>query len=141
MNDISDTKNTVWAARGAIQVSEDSIEKLQAAVIRLTSELMRRNHIAESDIISVIFSQTSDISSANPATALRQIGFSHIPLFCAQEPQYPNSLPYTIRILITYRSTPKHTPHMLYLDGASILRCDLAISKNEDSDSAPTIKA
>lgn len=114
------------AVRGAIQVEQDDKERLGEAVIRLVSAIVSQNDIDEQSIVSILFSQTRDLTSANPASCLRVHGFAETPLFCTQEPEYPNSLPRVVRVLITYnaeRADDRLEP--VYLDGAEKLRPDV----------------
>ncbi|MFP4429822.1 MAG: chorismate mutase [Spirochaetota bacterium] len=126
----------IYALRGAIQLREDSKDAMELAVGRLLGELSAKNRILPHRIIQVVFSQTGDLRNANPATALRKGGFDKAPLFCTQEPVYPDSLPRTVRVLLlcrapfwsrAYWSRPAHC----YLEGAASLRPDLSVSLEE----------
>ena len=61
---------------------------------------MARNELVEDDIISVLFTATADVTSAFPATAIREIGFGAVPLLCAAEIAVPGSMPKCIRVLL-----------------------------------------
>lgn len=115
----------VYALRGAVQLENDSEVQVTEKTKRLVERLLKANNIGEGDIISVHFSQTEDIRSMNPATALRTAGFHDVPLFCSQEPACRGSLPRTIRVLLTYRSSEDKKQNHIYLDGAEVLRPDL----------------
>ena len=80
---------------------------------------------AESDLISIVFSQTRDLNEANPASALREIGYSDVPLFCTQEPEYKGSMPGVIRVLVSFNCAEKRKVIPVYLDGAEALRTDI----------------
>ena len=114
------------AIRGAVQLSANSSAAMTAGVTRLLREVMARNDLEESDLVSVIFSQTEDLDSENPARCARTVGFGEVPLFCTQEPRYPNSLPLVVRVLITAEREEWSGPaRAVYLDGAERLRPDL----------------
>lgn len=113
----------VKAVRGAIRVENDPLA-IQEAVGLLMRELSARNSFLESDIISIVFSQTEDITAANPATALRRSGFAAVPLFCTQEPRYAGSVPGILRVLVTF-NTDRDGVIPAYLNGAERLRSDL----------------
>ena len=98
------------------------------AVLRLMRSLEERYGFRESDVVSVIFSQTRDVVSGNPAAAVRSVGYGKVPLFCTQEPEYAGSLPRVIRALVTF-STDRERTTPVYLDGAEQLRPDLAAGK------------
>jgi len=115
----------VFAVRGASGVESDQDSALCNAVQELLAELCRKNAIAEKDIVSIVFSQTHDLTSANPATCLRKVGYPHVPLFCTQEPEYPDSKPRMLRVLVTYRAGEEHRPVPVYRGRAASLRPDL----------------
>lgn len=116
----------VYAVRGAAGVEHDSAEEVCRAVHSLARELCERNGINEADIVSIVFSQTRDITAANPARCLREIGFARTPLFCTQEPEYPDSLPRILRVLVTFRSAEAREPTPVYQGRAAELRPDMA---------------
>ena len=113
----------VKAVRGAVQV-DNSAESIRNGVRLLMDAIVKRNEIHEGDIVSIVFSQTKDITAANPATALRSGGFAGVPLFCTQEPDYEGSVPGILRVLITF-STERAAVEPVYLNGAERLRSDL----------------
>ena len=113
------------AVRGAIQVGENSQKAIETSAVRLVSEVLRANAIEEREIVSIIFSLTEDLTSANPATAIRRRGFAATPLFCAQEPRIEGGMPRVIRVLVTFESAERQEIIAVYLDGAEALRTDL----------------
>jgi chorismate mutase len=115
----------IRAARGAIQLENDSAEAMTEGVRRLLEQLLERNGITEADIVSIIFSQTGDLTAENPARALRRSGFASTPLFCTAEPEYPDPLPRTLRVLLTFEADSATQPKPVYLDGARGLRPDI----------------
>ncbi len=113
----------VKAVRGATSLVSDSEEELQKAVLELYDELALKNHLHPPRIISIIFSQTPDISF-NPAKALR-LGrkLNRTALFCTQEAQcrdFPQAL--MLRVLITYRTFWWRKPQTVYKGRAAQLR-------------------
>ncbi|MFP4372902.1 MAG: chorismate mutase [Spirochaetaceae bacterium] len=116
----------VRAVRGAIQLREDSAEAMRDGVRRLLAQLLERNGIAEERIVSIIFSQTGDLTAENPARALRRAGFAATPLFCTAEPEYPESLPRTLRVLLSFETEAAGEARPVYLDGAHSLRPDIS---------------
>ncbi|MGV2340013.1 MAG UNVERIFIED_CONTAM: chorismate mutase [Planctomycetaceae bacterium] len=49
-------------------------------------EILRRNQIADfDDVISAVFTTTSDLNSAFPAEAARAMGMNFVPLLCARK--------------------------------------------------------
>ena len=115
----------VRAVRGAVFVDENSAESIGEGVRSLVKNLVSVNQINESDIISILFSQTKDLTKANPAGSLRKDGYADVPLFCTQEPEYPNSHPKVIRVLVTFLAGQDRRPQPVYLNGAEKLRQDV----------------
>ncbi|OHD75018.1 MAG: chorismate mutase [Spirochaetes bacterium RBG_13_68_11] len=120
------------AARGAIQVTSDSREAIQEAGTRLVRAVLEANDLAESDLVSLVFSITEDLRSGNPATGLRREGFAEVPLFCVQEASVEGSMARVIRVLATFEAPASWTAarrtraEAVYLDGARALRPDLS---------------
>ena len=124
----------VLALRGAIRVESDTSDAVRTASIRIVHEMCSRNELAEEDIVSIVFSVTADLRSANPATCLRRNGFTHTPLFCVQEAEVEGSMTRVIRVLMTVEiplprgqtaGRARQTAAHVYLDGAEALRPDL----------------
>ncbi len=117
---------SVKAVRGAIRVDVDTKEEICRRVGELIWKLSEENSLYRKRIISIQFTQTKDLISANPATALRTIeGYANVPLFCAQEPEYEGSMERVIRILVPYEERASRVPRAVYLNGAERLRGDL----------------
>lgn len=116
----------VIAVRGATTVENDSKDEIIERVNELVDKIFKENRLFDSSVISIIFSITDDLTSINPAAALRQSGkYSEYPLFCTQEPKSEGALKKAIRVLITWNSDEISTVPS-YLHGAKILRPDLA---------------
>jgi chorismate mutase len=103
---------------------------MEGAVSRLLDSLLAQNGLSERHIVSIVFSQTRDLEGENPARALRRsaIGprFAETPLFCTQEPEYPDSLPRVVRVLVTFQRPEGGGATPVYLEGAEVLRPDLS---------------
>ena len=121
----------IRAARGAIQVAADAPGTIHEAGIRLVRAVLAANELEESDLVSLVFSLTADLSSANPATGLRRTGFADVPLFCVQEASVAGSMPRVIRLLATFEAPSawavagRSRATAVYLEGARALRPDL----------------
>ena len=95
----------VKAVRGAVSLNVNTEEELKEKVCEIFDELAETNGIKQSRIISIVFSQTKDITF-NPAKALR-IGrkLETAPLFCTQEAEcedFPH--PMMLRLLLTFHA-------------------------------------
>lgn len=121
----------IWAVRGAITIDEDDAINVITATKELLEELFQRNRILPEQIVSMIFSVTSDINSEFPAVAAREIGLVDTPLFCTREMEKAGSLPLCIRVLIHfYTPLGKSEIKPVYLGEAVRLRPDL-VKKEE----------
>ncbi len=117
----------VKAVRGAVSLEVDSPDELREKVCLLFRKLQEKNKFCEDSIISILFSQTPDISY-NPAKALRVgAGIGSVPLFCTQEPvcvDFPQER--MLRVLITFnRDSDDSRVQPVYLGKATELRADL----------------
>ena len=118
----------VFAIRGATTV-DNVKERIYARVQELIIKIVRENGLENKgvEITSIICSSTTDVTAAYPAAAVRDAGFSHVPLFSCAEPQIDGSLPYCVRLLVNVSSSAKAVMQAkhIYLHGAVILRPDL----------------
>jgi chorismate mutase len=115
----------IRSVRGAAGVGRNSAEQIHSQAKQLVQEILTRNHIRESEIISVLFSLTKDLTKSNPATGIRSSGFADTPLFCVQEADIEGALPRIIRVLVTYSTDEDRLPIPVYLGRAAVLRPDL----------------
>lgn len=118
--------SAVRALRGATTIDADTPEQIEERIIVLLSELFDRNDIHHDDLISIVFTATSDINSAFPAAAARSFGLGDIPLLCAQELDIEGGMPLCLRVLIHLTTERgRDELHHVYLEGAQGLRDDL----------------
>ena len=114
------------ALRGATTIDIDTAEHMEDRIIALLAEMFSRNDIHHDDLISVVFTATSDINSAFPAAAARKFGLGDVPLLCAQELDIVDGTPLCLRVLIHLTTERRRDElHHIYLEGAQGLRDDL----------------
>lgn len=112
--------------RGATTCTSDTPDEIEHATQELLRGMMDRNDLSHDDVVSVIFTTTTDLTSAFPATGARGIGFGDIPLLCASEIAVPGSMPLCVRILMHVYTTRSRTElRHVYLRNAQGLRDDL----------------
>lgn len=118
---------TCRGIRGAITVTENTVDAILSATRTLLEAIIAANDLNAGDIASVTFTATADLDAVYPAVAARNIGWVHTPLLCMQEMAVPGSLPKCIRVLIHWNTdrSPKAVRHV-YLGEAQKLRPDLA---------------
>jgi chorismate mutase len=115
----------LYALRGAITAERNDAESILSATRELMQELMGRNGLAADQMVSCIFSCTSDLDAEFPAVAARDLGLSKVPLLCAREIDVPGALERVIRVLIHYYGDADHEAQHVYLRAARSLRTDL----------------
>jgi chorismate mutase len=127
------TGERVRAIRGATSVGHDAPEQIIDATIELVQELLDRNGLSADDLISMVFTLTTDLQSEFPAVAARQLGLSAVPLLCAQEIPVPGSLEKCIRVLVHCYAPAARVIRHVYLHEARRLRLDLIEDPADDS--------
>ncbi|UCF98946.1 MAG: chorismate mutase [Spirochaetaceae bacterium] len=115
----------IRAVRGAVGIEHNREGEIHAGAQKLIEEILSQNNIAETDLISILFSVTRDLTKGNPATGLRSNGFAEVPLFCVQEAEIEGALPKILRVLVTYGTESNAAPVPVYLGRAVSLRPDL----------------
>ena len=110
--------------RGATTIAEDTPDEIRAAVKELLEQIESRNALKRDEVVSIVFSSTSDIHSFYPAKAAREAGFESCSLFSAQEPDIEGGLKFCIRVMLFVEKN--ETPRHVYLRGARVLRKDVA---------------
>ena len=125
----------VRAVRGATTINENTAEEINSATIELLKDLTKQNDISEDDIVSIIFSVTSDINAAFPATAARQMGWTRVAMMCTYEIDVPGSLRKCIRVMMHIETEKKNSElKYVYLREAKRLRPDIAEQNEQMED-------
>lgn len=120
----------VRAIRGATTVEINTKEAMRDAVSELLTDIETRNQLDYDDVISVIFTVTTDLDAVFPAAIARERSqWTNVPLLDLQQMQVRGSLEKCIRVLI-YLNTAKPQSEMYhsYLRKAENLRPDLNFS-------------
>ena len=116
----------VRALRGATTLEHDEREHVLERTQELIEQLFVRNGLTEEDLISIVFTATSDVTSAFPAEAARIAGITHVPLLCARELEIDGGIKLCVRILVhAYTSRSVTELRHPYLYEARQLRTDL----------------
>jgi chorismate mutase len=127
MSDPAWRGSKVRGIRGAITVAADDESSIVAATKRLLSEMTARNNVDLDDIASVLFSLTPDLHATFPALGAREMGWTYVPMLHFTEIDVPGSLGHCIRVLMHVNTTRvAEAIEHVYLDGAAVLRPDLA---------------
>lgn len=116
----------VRALRGATTVDSDAPEETSVRVRELLTAMLERNGLVHDDLISILFTATSDLVSMFPAAAAREMGLGDVPLLCAKELDVVGSTPRCVRAMAHVTTErARNELHHVYLHGARGLRDDL----------------
>lgn len=117
----------VRAIRGAIQLDSNEREHLLKSTAELLTKTLHANNVDNSQLISIFFTATPDITAEFPALAARELGLGDVPLMCFVEMNVAGAMPRVIRLLVNAEiDTPRSEIQHVYLRGATALRLDLA---------------
>ena len=117
---------TVRAVRGATQVAADERETVLAATRELVGAVLERNDLEPSDVVSIVFTATRDLTAVAPALAARQLGLHDVALICAQEMWVEGSMPRVVRLLAHVETARRRDEVVnVYLRGTEVLRADV----------------
>ena len=111
--------------RGATTASGNSVEEIEEVVVELINELISRNKLLETNLLSITFTATTDLDACFPASIARKCnGLDSVAFLDCQQMHVSDDLDFCIRImaqvLLPQNISPKHP----YLRGASKLRAD-----------------
>lgn len=116
----------VRAIRGAIDVAANTREAIAEATQRLLRAVCDANGVGPETIVSIFFTQTTDLDADYPAAAARAMGWMDVPLLDAQELDVAGGMPRVIRVLLHVETDRARADiRHVYLGQASGLRPDL----------------
>ena len=111
--------------RGATTASGNSVKEIEDAVVELINELISRNNLIKTNLLSITFTATKDLDACFPASIARKCnGLDSVAFLDCQQMHVSNDVNFCIRImaqaLLPSDSQVKHP----YLRGAAKLRPD-----------------
>ena len=111
--------------RGATTSSGNSIKEIEDAVVELINELISRNNLNKTNLLSITFTATKDLNACFPASIARKCnGLDSVAFLDCQQMYVPDDINFCIRIMaqvLLPSNIPLKHP---YLRGASNLRTD-----------------
>ena len=111
--------------RGATTASGNSVEEIEDAVVELIDELILRNNLVKTNLLSITFSATKDLDACFPASIARKCnGLDSVAFLDCQQMFVPNDVDFCIRILAQALLPTNFPVKHPYLRGASRLRPD-----------------
>ena len=111
--------------RGATTASGNSAREIEVAVVELINELISRNNLIKTNLLSITFTSTKDLDACFPASIARKFnGLDSVAFLDCQQMYVINDLNFCIRIMAQVL-LPKNNPvKHPYLRGAAKLRSD-----------------
>ncbi len=111
--------------RGATTASGNSVEEIENAVVELIDELISRNHLIKSNLLSITFTATRDLDACFPASIARKCnGLDSVAFLDCQQMHVSNDIDFCIRIMAQVLLPANNAIKHPYLRGAAKLRAD-----------------
>ena len=111
--------------RGATTASGNSVREIEVAVVELIDELISRNNLVKTNILSITFTATKDLDACFPASIARKFtGLDSVAFIDCQQMYVSNDVDFCIRILAQVLLPPNNPIKHPYLRGAAKLRKD-----------------
>ena len=111
--------------RGATTSTGNSVEEIEDAVNELIDELILRNNIILSNLLSITFSVTQDLDACFPASVARKCkGLDSVAFLDCQQMYVHGDINFCIRLMAQALMPAKSPVNNPYLRGALKLRAD-----------------
>ena len=111
--------------RGATTASGNSFGEIEDAVVELIDELISRNSLIKSNLLSITFSVTRDLDACFPASIARKCnGLDSVAFLDCQQMHVSNDLDFCIRVMAQVLLPRNNSVKHPYLRGAAKLRTD-----------------
>ena len=117
--------NKITFIRGATTASGNSVKEIEVAVVELIDELISRNNLIKTNILSITFTATKDLNACFPASIARKFnGLDSVAFLDCQQMYVPNDINFCIRLMAQVLLPQNNPVNHPYLRGASKLRAD-----------------
>ena len=111
--------------RGATTASGNSVEEIEDAVVELVNELISRNDLDNTNLLSITFTATKDLDACFPASIARKYnGLDSVAFLDCQQMYVSNDVDFCIRLMAQVLLPSIYPVKHPYLRGASKLRSD-----------------
>ena len=111
--------------RGATTSYGNTKVDIKSAVHELVEELISRNNLEPTNILSIIFTVTQDLNACFPASIARKYyGLDNVSFLDCQQMFVPDDIKFCIRLMAQVNSPLNQKLNHPYLRGASNLRPD-----------------
>ena len=111
--------------RGATTASGNSVREIEGAVVELIDELISRNNLIKTNILSITFTATKDLDACFPASIARKFnGLDSVAFIDCQQMYVSNDVDFCIRMMAQVLMKANNPIKHPYLRGAAKLRTD-----------------
>ena len=111
--------------RGATTASGNSVKEIEVAVVELIDELITRNNLIKTKILSITFTATKDLNACFPASIARKCnGLDSVAFLDCQQMYVSDDVDFCIRIMAQVLLPSNEPVKHPYLRGAAKLRSD-----------------
>ena len=125
MNEKMKDNYKITFIRGATTSSGNSVNEIEVAVVELIDELISRNNIIKTNILSITFTATKDLDACFPASVARKFnGLDSVAFLDCQQMYVSNDVDFCIRMMAQVLLPPNNPIKHPYLKGAAKLRAD-----------------
>ena len=111
--------------RGATTASGNSVKEIEDAVVEVVNELIERNNLIKTNLLSITFTATKDLDACFPASIARKCnGLDSVAFLDCQQMYVSNDVDFCIRIMAQVLLPSNNSVQHPYLRGAAKLRTD-----------------
>ena len=111
--------------RGATTASGNTFEEIKDAVVELIDELISRNNLIKTNLLSITFTATKDLDVCFPASIARKCnGLDSVAFLDCQQMDVSNDIDFCIRVMAQVLLPPNNPVKHPYLRNAANLRTD-----------------
>ena len=111
--------------RGATTASGNSVKEIEDAVVELIDELISRNNLLKTNLLSITFTATKDLDACFPAAIARKFcGLDSVAFLDCQQMYVSKDVGFCIRIMAQVLLPPNYVIKHAYLREAAKLRTD-----------------
>ena len=112
--------NKITFIRGATTASGNTFEEIEDAVVELMDELILRNNLIKTNLLSITFTATKDLDACFPASIARKCnGLDSVAFLDCQQMHVSNDINFCIRVMAQALLPPNNSIKHPYLRGAS----------------------
>ena len=117
--------NKITFIRGATTASGNSVEEIENAVVELIDELISRNNLIKTNLLSITFTATKDLDVCFPASIARKYcALDSVAFLDCQQMHVSKDVGFCIRIMAQVLLPTNFPIKHPYLRGAAELRPD-----------------